>query len=273
MTKLLDFLQHLFDKGYSWSTIAVNRSAVSSVLEGHCPDPVGKHPTVSRFLRGVFNRRPPASRVVPIWDVNQVISSLSAFHPPEEMDLPTLSKKVAFLLATCTAKRVSDLLLFSVADSLCHLSEDCIVLQTAFGSKTDRPSHRAPPVKLLRCADRRLCPVSYLKEYIRRTGPLRGGATQLFLSVSAPHRPVKLPTLKRWISSVLLDAGVVASPGSTRAAVTSCAVLRDVPLQTIMDCADWSRQSTPLRHYLRVLPKDALRAAGERTVQAAVLGD
>ena len=95
-------------------------------------------------------------RVVPTWDAGQVLQFLSQWHPASGITLHELTWKVVFLLVVCTAKRVNDLLLFSVHSSLCHVGNTSIVLQTAFGSKTDRPSHRAPPVKLKQCVEESL---------------------------------------------------------------------------------------------------------------------
>ena len=270
--KLITYLQHLVDQGLAWRTIGVHRSAVSSILEPHKTTPVGQDPLVCRFMKGVFNLRPPKVNVIPTWDVGSVLETVAQWHPPVDIDLPTLTRKVAFLLAICSAKRLSDLMLFSVDVTLCFLGEECVILQTKFGSKTDRPSHRALPLKLKKCADERLCPVLYVKTYVERTSAIRAEADQLFISPYHPHRPIKLATLRRWILAVLRAANAVGSAGSTRATATSCAILHDVPLQRIMACADWSPQSTPIRHYLRVLPEETLRSIQEKqAVQDAVL--
>ena len=57
--KLLTYLQHLFSRGLAWISLNVHHSAISSILETHKPTPIGQHPLVCRFLKGVFNRRPP----------------------------------------------------------------------------------------------------------------------------------------------------------------------------------------------------------------------
>ena len=270
---MLGYLQYLFDKGFAWRSIGVHRSALSSILEAHKPVPVGQHPLVCRFVRGVFNKRPPSVRVVPTWDIGQVLMYLSKDHPPEDLSLFRLTAKVLFLLAAFTAKRVSDLVLFSVDSSLCHVTDECIVLQTQFGSKTDRPGHRSPPVTLRKCEEESLCPVRYVSAYKERTEPLRqaSGTQQLFISPFT-QRPVKLATLRRWMVKVMREAGVIASAGSTRATVTSCALLHDVPLQQLLNSADWTREDTPFRHYVRVLPERTLRSiSSQRSLQDAVL--
>ncbi|KAI8514896.1 Kinetochore-associated protein 1 [Branchiostoma belcheri] len=105
--------------------------------------------------------------------------------------------------------------------------------------------------------DRRLCAFTYLKEYLRRTSSLRkegGGEQKLFISFSRPHRPVGSATLARWVKSVLGTAGVdtaTFSAHSTRGASTSAATAAGVSLHSIMNAADWSRESTFLKYYRR----------------------
>ena len=81
-------------------------------------------------------------------------------YSPADLSLFRLTAKVLFLLSAFTAKTVNDLVLFSVDSSLCHVTDECIVLQTQFGSKTDRPGHRFLPVTLRKCEEEGLCPVS-----------------------------------------------------------------------------------------------------------------
>ena len=113
--------------------------------------------------------------------------------------------------AALTAKRVSDLVLFSVDGLLCHVGLSCVVLQTAFGSKTDRPSHRSPPLKLQKCEDGRLCPVRYSTKYIQCTEQLRRDSQLLISPYSL--KAVKLARARRWIHKVIQEAGVSPTQG------------------------------------------------------------
>ena len=76
------------------------------------------------------------------------------------------------------------------------MTDECIVLQTQFGSKTDRLGHRSPPVTLRKCEEESLCPVRYVSAYKERTEPLRqaSGTQQLFISPFT-HRPVNTETV------------------------------------------------------------------------------
>jgi len=146
-----------------------------------------------------------------------------------------------------------------------------VVLQTAFGAKTDPPSHRVPPLRLRQCTEEAPCPVSWWKECINRTVELRGDSVQTVTSPYRPHPPVKLATLGRWVARVLRQAGVEGSAGSRRAAVPSWAPLRDVPLQQITEAADWSGLDTLVRHSTRILPELVLRDVERKELQDAVL--
>ena len=70
---------------------------------------------------------------------------------------------------------------------------------------------------------------------------------------------------------MLRKAGVEGSEDSTRPMATSCALLKDVPLQQIMILADWSCRDTLLRHYIRVLPEQILRDVGQKQIQDTLL--
>ena len=91
--------------------------------------------------------------------------------------------------------------------------------------KQSRPGYQPPSVMLHAYPyDKSLCVYSYLTEYLKRTQPLRGKETQLFLSFTRPHKAISKETLSRWIRTVMSSAGIdVASfkPHSTRSASTS----------------------------------------------------
>jgi len=62
LNEVLEFLHEQFDAGKKYHTLNTIHFAISMThveVDGLC---IGKHPLVSRFLRGVFNARPPALR-------------------------------------------------------------------------------------------------------------------------------------------------------------------------------------------------------------------
>ena len=91
-----------------------------------------------------------------------------------------------------------------------------------------------------------------LKQYVKLTEPIRAGHDPLWLSYNKPFKPVHRDTVSRWIKNVLEKAGVntkVFSAHSTRAAAASAARSNNVPINTIMEAAGWSRESTFKKFY------------------------
>ena len=107
-------------------------------------------------------------------------------------------------------------------------------------------------------ADRHLCIVTVLKEYLLRTSSIRKTETRLFLSTIKPHKGVSRDTISRWIKHIMNDAGVdmtIFSPHSTRSASVSAAK-QTVPVQTIMKTVGWSRDSTFRKFYNKPIVVD-----------------
>ena len=52
---------------------------------------VGQHPLVTRFLKGVFNSRPPAPKYVATWDVDKVLLYIKNLPSNEELSFTLLS--------------------------------------------------------------------------------------------------------------------------------------------------------------------------------------
>ncbi len=98
-----------------------------------------------------------------------------------------------------------------------------------------------------------LCPVDALKKYIRRSEPLRvQSSSRLFLGMVAPHKPVVLCTVARWLKTMLKASGVdtsVFASHSFRGATTSKAAM------DILKAADWSSESS----FPQVLPEASSR--------------
>ena len=70
--------------------------------------------------------------------------------------------------------------------------------------KQSRPSYKVPSVVLKAFpTDSSLCVVTYLREYLKRTKPLRGSQTRLFISCIKPYKQVLRETFSRWIRSVM----------------------------------------------------------------------
>ncbi len=106
---VLRFLQSLLDLGRSVNTIKVYIAAIAhfhSLVDGVS---VGKHSLVSQFLKAAYRLGPQNVMRSPAWDLTIVLRSLvkAPFEPLDQANLKFLTWKTVFLLAICSAKRVS----------------------------------------------------------------------------------------------------------------------------------------------------------------------
>lgn len=103
LVDVLDFMTMLFHKGLSYSALNSARSALSAL--GLCFDNtlVGRHPTIIRFMRGVYNLRPTIQNNVHIWDVSVVLRFLKTLSPVPQLSLKNLTLKLVMLISLTNA--------------------------------------------------------------------------------------------------------------------------------------------------------------------------
>eukprot|EP00117_Sycon_ciliatum_P023417 scpid112601/ scgid19915/ len=93
-------------------------------------------------------------------------------------------------------------------------------------------------------------------------------SNQLLVSYVAPHQPVSVDTVARWVRSVMKDAGIDTSKfGSHSIRGASASAAKDMlgPLEAVLRAGDWSTLSSFLnKHYHRrssQLPSSAVASA------------
>ena len=109
VSSVLDFLTELFEQGYSYSAINTARCALSQIIiwKGHFT--IGSHPWVIKFLKAVYNLRPPVSRYTDTWDVSKLLDQIVLMSPVNELSLKHLTLKTAALIAIVGATRAQTL--------------------------------------------------------------------------------------------------------------------------------------------------------------------
>ena len=99
LNEVLEFLLEEFETGKQYRTINAIRSAISMTHNEVDGTRIGQHPLVSRFLKGVFNCRPPASRYSCTWNVDIVLSYVQTLPDNESRSFHQLSHKLVMLMA------------------------------------------------------------------------------------------------------------------------------------------------------------------------------
>ena len=88
-------------------SINVYRSAISAF---HIPIGgvvIGKHPLITKFMKGFFCLRPPEPKYFVIWDINQVLNLLKSWSPTDSITLKQLMLKLFMLASLILAARKS----------------------------------------------------------------------------------------------------------------------------------------------------------------------
>jgi integrase len=224
-----------------------SRSALSTVFNS---PPIGEHILVRRFMRSVFNIRPNLPRYNKIWDVSIVLKYLENLSPGKYLNLRQLSHKLVTLIALITGQRSQTIQSLNLEDL--NITKHSATFHVNTLLKHNKPNNMKNIVTLTAYPENtKLCAVTYLKYYIKRTKPFRGDKNNLFLATQEPHQPVSSNTIGRWIKSTLTIAGIntkIFKAHSTRAASTSAA-FRDVDIDKILGTASWTRASTFAKFY------------------------
>ena len=142
--------------------------------------------------------------------------------------------------------------------------------------KQSRHGNHVPPVVYESYpVDPKLCVVSHIKDYIKRTEKLRPpDCQQLLISFLKPHKPVTKETISRWCRQFLNTAGVNVKKfkaHSTRAASTSHLAEHNIDIASILKTVGWSNKCTFQAFYHKQLEQsDKTFNFGSALLQSAV---
>ena len=104
---IVKFLRVKYEKGATYGTINLLRSAISKYHCGYNGNSAGEHPLVCQSVRAVFRLRPPLPQYKATFDIGPVLSYVASLEPLEDLDLKLLTLKAFFLVTTCSISRVS----------------------------------------------------------------------------------------------------------------------------------------------------------------------
>ncbi len=258
-----------YDKGLSYSAINTARSALSQFIIWKGQYTIGAHPWVIRFLKGVFNLRPPVPRYQDTWDVSVLIRFLSTLSPVRKLSLKMLTFKVTTLIALLIAARAQTLACLDIKKMSRSKSKVCFQVGSA-DLKQCRPGYAPPLIELQAYPVKRtLCVCTVLTEYLKRTEEIRGDESRLLISYMKPHKKVSAATIGHWIRTTMTKAGIntsVYKPHSLRAATTSGAVIAGGSLQQILSTAGWSNAGTFAKFYHKTVKAE--KSMGEKILDA-----
>lgn len=256
----MDFLTVLYEDNKAYSTINTARSALSALGIVHDGISIGSHPVVIRYMKGVYNLRPPLPRYVQTWDVDVVLRKLRTYSPVKYMTLRILSMKLAMLLCLVLAGRTQSIHLLTINGMI--KGTHSYVLRYSDNLKQSHPGKNNPVAEIKAYPpDRRLCPITVLKEYLSRTSHVRKG-DKLFISYVKPYAAVTRNTISRWLKTVMASAGIDIfkyTAHSVRSASVSKAKVRLVPIENILSAVGWSNSKTFAKFYDKEIERNSFQ--------------
>ena len=250
----MNFLGELFSSGLSYSSINTARSALSALIACGGGSHFGNNSMVSRFMKGVFCIRPSLPRYEETWDISVVLNQMRNWYPLNELSLRKLTLKTLSLMALISMQRSQTLQALEIGENLIMGPDQCTFkIRTLL--KTSKPNNHLRNITFKAYPnDEALCVISCIREYIKRTQVLRGEDTKLFISFVKPHRTVSTETIRRWLKTSLELCGIDTTAfkaHSFRAASASAAKQADVPIEKILETANWTNAKTFSKYYDR----------------------
>jgi len=111
-----NFLAELHSQGYQTNSLNAYRSAISSVHDKVDDVDVGKHPLVSRLLKGAFHARPPLPKYTGTWNVQVVLDHILLQGDTASLSLKLLTFKLVMLMSLARPSRSADLAALQLDD-------------------------------------------------------------------------------------------------------------------------------------------------------------
>ena len=247
---ILDFLTELCELGLSYSSLNTARGALSALGISVDKYPIGQHPLIILFMKGVLNIRPSRPSYQSTWDVNHVLLYLRKLSPVKYLSLKDFTLKLTFLIALTNAVRSQSTHLMSV--NSVHVIDELV--------KQGRPGYMEPTINIKAYPpDRRICAYTVYKGYMFRTKTLRKNHSKVLISYVKPYLLVTRDTISMWIKTVLARAKIntyIYKAHSVRSASVSKAKENLMPVSKILSKAGWSNSKTSARFYDKKIEKD-----------------
>ena len=229
----------------------IARSALSAVVILK-EDSIGENRLIKRFMKGIYSLKPVFKKKI-TWNIETVINYWRNQDDNSNLSMKDLTLKLVSLLSIITMQRGQTLHLMDINN--CTFSNQGCIIHIAKPLKQTRVNNHLEDIVINPYHDHKVCVFLVLQCYISRTQPLRKGDS-MFISFQKPYGAVSRSTISRWIKLALNNAGIdtkVFSAHSTRAASSSLAFAKNMPIENILRQGGWKRPSTFHKFYNKVI--------------------
>ena len=110
VAEVLEFLTEQFHtRKLSYRTVGVYKSCISQLHDPIEGQPLGTLPLLSRFMKGIFELRPPLPKICSTWSVGTLLEHIKNLPSNESLSLKELTFKTTILLALTSSARAHEL--------------------------------------------------------------------------------------------------------------------------------------------------------------------
>ena len=212
---------------------------------------MGKHPLVSRLLKGAFHARPPLPWYTRTWNIQVVLNCVQQWGDTTSLSRKLLSFKLMMLLCLARPSRSADP--SSLCVDKCQFKPEDVMFLPSELSKQARQGKSVTEYFFASFPDnKQLCPMETLRQYLQVTKTLRKDSSWLFVAIVKPHKLIAPSTIACWLKEALKMSGIDISTFtaySTRGASSSVAADSGITTSNILKPADWSTESVFRKFY------------------------
>lgn len=241
------------------TAVNIARCSLSAVIHKGDYNTVGSNRYVGMVVAATGNYNPPQPKYSSTWNVKDVFKVFKSWGRNTSLSLKYLSWKLVLLLLLCTAQRGQTIWLLKLSGM--SETEDGVVFRMSDLLKHNRPGEPLSIIKIVKFKeDRRLCPVTCLRAYIRKTKELRGDINELLISTIKPYRAIGRNTVSNWVKRMLDRAGVDTGKfkaHSKRSASTSMVTKKGIDVQALLKLASWKSELTFGRFYNKPIENES----------------
>ena len=236
----LAFLTSLVRQGKSFNQICMARSILSSVINQQQNVNFGNISIVKGYMKGIFENNPTLPKFQFTWNVSLLFNYFRNMQEIQSLDIQKLTQKLVMLMALISGggQRVQTIHSIRISD-IKILNNKVVTPIMSLIKQTKPTKHMAPLCFQTYSKEPRLCVVSHLTEYLKRTKSYRD-TDKLFLTCIKPYRSASKDIISRWCKSVIKESGISIhsyTSHSSRAAASSYAKFRGASLSTIIQSA------------------------------------
>ena len=167
--KAMEFQSKLkyFHTGVDYSSVNTARSVLYTITKTENETPFGKLLLVCRFLKVVFNLRSALPRYSTTCDISLALKYINSLEPLTQCNLKYLLFCLTIFLPITTGQRDQTLLYMTIVLMMFKADEVTIFIPELL--KQSRIGHNLEPMVFLEYPDKKICVVSHLDQYIKKS--------------------------------------------------------------------------------------------------------